>query len=394
MNQILERAEAIKPKLIEWRRVIHENPEVGLDLPKTVRLVEHELKAMGYQPQLRGGGVVAVLEGEMPGKTLLLRADMDALPMREESGLPFASKAENAAHTCGHDTHTAMLLGAALLLMENKNRIKGRIKFMFQPGEEIGKGALAMIEAGLLENPPVDVAIGLHAMVAAGLDSGKIGWYKGPALASADIFRIDVAGKGTHGSRPETGVDPINILCHIQNLLQTINSREKLQLEPVVLTVCQIAAGDAPNILPERGFMTGTIRTYNQDQREFVKNRLVQISEGTASLLRGEAKVTFTSGMLPTINDQKVCDEIVGYFQELVGSENVINIPSQMASEDFSEVMSRVPGAFFRIGMGSLKEGYMYNGHNPKVIFDENALPVGTAAYTHGALRWLEENTK
>ncbi len=367
---------------------------MGLDLPKTVRLVEHELKAMGYQPQLRGGGVVAFLEGEMPGKTLLLRADMDALPMREESGLPFASKAENAAHTCGHDTHTAMLLGAALLLMENKNRIKGRIKFMFQPGEEIGKGALAMIEAGLLENPPVDVAIGLHAMVAAGLDSGKIGWYKGPALASADIFRIDVAGKGTHGSRPETGVDPINILCHIQNLLQTINSREKLQLEPVVLTVCQIAAGDAPNILPERGFMTGTIRTYNQDQREFVKNRLVQISEGTASLLRGEAKVTFTSGMLPTINDQKVCDEIVGYFQELVGSENVINIPSQMASEDFSEVMSRVPGAFFRIGMGSLKEGYMYNGHNPKVIFDENALPVGTAAYTHGALRWLEENTK
>lgn len=392
MNHYLESAEAIKSKLVEWRRAIHENPEVGLDLPKTVSLVERELRAMGYQPQPCGGGVVAVLEGDMPGKTMLLRADMDALPMREESGLPFSSKVDSAAHTCGHDTHTAMLLGAALLLMENKNRIKGRIKLMFQPGEEVGKGARAMIDAGLLENPAVDAVVGLHAMVAAGLDSGKIGWYKGPALASADIFRIDATGKGTHGSRPETGVDPINILCHIQNMLQTINSREKLQLEPVVLTVCQIAAGDAPNILPERGFMTGTIRTYNQEQREFVKNRLVQISEGTASLLRGEAKVTFTSGMLPTINNQRVCDELVGYFQELIGSENVINIPSQMASEDFSEVMSRAPGAFFRLGMGSLREGYTYNGHNPKVIFDENALPIGTAAYVYGALRWLEEN--
>jgi amidohydrolase len=392
MKQLLEKAESIKAKLIEWRRAIHENPELGLELPETVNLVERELKAMGYQPRRCGGGVVAVLEGAAPGKTILLRADMDALPMREESGLPFASKVENAAHTCGHDTHTAMLLGAALLLREQKDRVKGRIKLMFQPGEEIGKGARAMIDAGLLENPPVDVAVGFHAMVAAGLDSGKIGWYQGPALASADVFRIDVAGKGTHGSRPETGVDPVNILCHIQNLLQTINSREKLQLEPVVLTVCQIAAGDAPNILPERGFMTGTIRTYNQEQREFVKNRLVQISEGAASLLRGEAKVTFTSGMFATINNQDVCDELVGYFRELVGPENVVNLPSQMASEDFSEVMTRVPGAFFRVGMGSLREGYTYNGHNPKVIFDENALPIGTAAYAYGAVRWLEEH--
>ena len=392
MNEILEMAEEIKPALIEWRRRIHENPEVGMDLPKTVGMVERELLEMGYHPQRCGGGVVAVLEGEFSGKTLLLRADMDALPMKEESGLPFTSKAENAAHTCGHDTHTAMLLGAALMLMKNRNRVRGRVKLMFQPGEEIGKGALTMIEAGLLENPRVDAAMGLHAMVAAGLDSGKIGWYEGPALASADIFRIEVVGTGTHGSRPETGVDPINILCHIQNTLQTINSREKLQLEPVVLTVCQIAAGDAPNIVPERGFMTGTIRTYNQELREFVKRRLVEISEGTAKLLRGEAKITFTSGMLPTINNSILCNELAGYFRELVGSEKVVNIPSQMASEDFSEVMTRVPGAFFRLGMGSLKEGYIYNGHNPKVLFDEDALPAGAAVYAYGALRWLEEH--
>lgn len=391
MNKFLKRAQELKPQMIAWRRQVHENPEIGMDLPKTVALVKEELVKMGYQPVLCGGGVIAVLEGGLPGKTFLIRGDMDALPMQEDSGLPFASKVPNVAHTCGHDTHTAMLLGAAQILMENKKNIVGKIKLMFQPGEEIGEGARRMIGAGLLENPDVDAAFGLHSLVATDIASGKIAYNLGPSLASVDMFRIDVAGKGTHGSRPETGVDPINILCHIQNTIQTIITRERPQEEAAVLTICQFIAGDAPNIIPNSGYMTGSIRTFNQEVREFIKQRLKEISEETARLLKGEAKVTFISGMPPTTNNEEVGEALADYFRDMIGPENVVSIPARMASEDFSEVSSRVPSAFFRISMGSNQEGHVYGGHNPKVIFDEEALPVGAAAYAYGAVRWLEE---
>ena len=220
MNEFLQRMEEIKPTLVSWRREIHANPEVGLNLPITIDFVRRELEKMGYDVRDCGGGLTTVIEGAQSGKTFLLRADMDALPMAEESGLPYASKNPKAAHTCGHDTHTAMLLGAAKILLELKSRIKGRVKLMFQPGEEVGVGAKSMIENGLLEAPTVDAAMGLHAMVALGLNTGELGWYDGSALASGDMFRIDVIGRGSHGSRPEAGIDPINILCHIHSMLQ------------------------------------------------------------------------------------------------------------------------------------------------------------------------------
>ena len=393
MNEFLQRMEEIKPTLVSWRREIHANPEVGLNLPITIDFVRRELEKMGYDVRDCGGGLTTVIEGAQSGKTFLLRADMDALPMAEESGLPYASKNPKAAHTCGHDTHTAMLLGAAKILLELKSRIKGRVKLMFQPGEEVGVGAKSMIENGLLEAPTVDAAMGLHAMVALGLNTGELGWYDGSALASGDMFRIDVIGRGSHGSRPEAGIDPINILCHIHSMLQTINSREKPQKEAVVLMICQIAAGDAPNVISSRGFMTGTIRTYNQEVRKFVKKRVKEIALGTAATLGGEAEVFFNLGMAPTINNKEVCTSLKEYFQELLGEEKVVKIPSQMASEDFSEVLNRVPGAFFRLGMGSRSEGYLYDGHNPRVVFNEEAMPIGAAAYAYGAIRWLEDHS-
>jgi amidohydrolase len=391
VNKFLQCAENLKPAIVAWRREIHANPEVGMDLPKTLSLVRRELEKMGCVVRDCGGGLTTVIEGSEEGRTFLLRADMDALPMAEESGLDYASVNPKAAHTCGHDAHTAMLLGAAKILLEYRASIKGRVKLMFQPAEELGTGTRSMIADGLLENPPVSAALGLHAMVAMGLNTGELGWYDGPALASGDMFRIDVIGKGTHGSRPETGIDPINILCHIQSMLQTITSREKPQKEAVVLMICQISAGDAPNVVPSRGFMSGTLRTYNQEIREFVKRRVKEIAQGTAASLGGSAEVTFNLGMAPTINNRGICASLKGYYEELLGEKKVIQIPSQMASEDFSEVLNRVPGAFFRLGMGSKGEGYVHDGHNPRVVFNEDALPIGAAVYAYGAVRWLED---
>lgn len=390
MHTFYQRSQELKNELIAWRRQIHESPELGLDLPKTVALVADALEKMGLAPRKMGGGVVAVVEGGKPGKTILLRADMDALPMEEESGLPFASKVKGAAHTCGHDMHTAMLLGAAQILAENREALCGRVKLMFQPGEEVGRGARQMLNAGLLQDPPVDAAMGIHTLIATDVPSGAIALSPGPTLSSSDLFRIEVTGKGCHGSRPETGIDPINILCHIHTLLQTINSREKPQQQPAVLTIGEISAGKAPNIIPDSGYMTGTIRTFRPEIRSLVKRRLKEIAEGTAAMLGGSATVSFSAELPPLCNDETLTAEMTGYMKEILGEENVVPMPARMASEDFAEVTACVPGTFMRLSMGSKDEGYCYDGHNPKVVFDEGAMSAGAAAYAYGALRWLE----
>lgn len=393
MHQIYEKARLLTEKMVAWRRQIHENPEPGAEQPQTVALVTEVMQNIGLAPEQLGGGVAALIQGERPGKTILLRADMDALPMSEESGLAFSSKVKGAAHTCGHDLHTAMLLGAAQILSENRASICGAVKLMFQPGEEVGKGARQMIAAGILENPSVDASLGIHTLIASDVPSGKIALSPGPSLASSDLFRITVTGKGCHGSRPETGVDPINILCHIHTLLQTIISREKPQIEGAVLTIGEISAGSAPNIIPNDGYMTGTIRAFNSDVRMLIKRRVIEIAEGAATMLGGAAKVEFLSEMPPLCNDAEMASEMTTYMREVLGEENVVPMPARMASEDFAEVTTRVPGIFMRLSMGSVKEGYCYGGHHPKVIFDEGAMPAGAAAYAYGALRWLEKHS-
>lgn len=392
MQRFYERAKELNDKMVAWRRQIHENPELGLELPETVALVTKALKEMGLEPQPMGGGVVALVQGGRPGKTILLRGDMDALPMEEDSGLPYASKIPGRAHTCGHDMHTAMLLGAAQILAENRESLRGCVKLMFQPGEEVGQGAKQMLDAGLLENPHVDAAMGQHTLIATDVPSGKIALTPGPTLASSDLFRVDVTGKGCHGSRPEAGIDPINILCHIHSMLQTINSREKPQQQPAVLTIGAISAGAAGNIIPNSGYMLGTIRTFQPEVRELVKRRLTEIAEGVAATLGGTAKVSFSAGMPPLSNDAELAEEMTGYLRELLGEDAVVPMPPRMASEDFAEVTTRVPGIFLRLSMGSREEGYCYDGHHPKVCFNEAAMPAGAAAYAYGAFRWLENH--
>lgn len=390
MHSFYNRAQELSSQMVAWRRKIHESPELGLEQPETVALVVQALREMRLEPHEMGGGVVAVIHGKLPGKTILLRADMDALPMEEESGLPFASKRKGAAHTCGHDTHTAMLLGAAKILSENQDSLCGCVKLMFQPGEEVGLGAKQMLDAGILENPHVDAAMGIHSMAATDIPSKKIALSPGPSLASSDIFRIEVTGTGCHGSRPEVGIDPINILSHIHSLLQTINSREVPQQQPAVLTIGEFYAGKAANIIPSSGYMTGTIRTFLPEVRSLVKRRLVEIAEGTATALGGSAKVSFSAELPSLHNDAEMAAEMIGFAEELLGQENVVPMPPRMASEDFAEVTTRVPGVFLRLSMGSIEEGYQYAGHHPKVTFDEQAMPAGAATYAYGAFRWLE----
>lgn len=390
MYRIYERAQAMSHQLVAWRRQIHAHPELGVDQPETTALVVEALRSMGLEPRLLGGGVTALIQGDKPGKTLLLRADMDALPMEEESGLPFASQVKGAAHTCGHDMHTAMLLGAAQLLVEERASLCGCVKLMFQPGEEVGRGARQMLDAGILTEPRVDAAFGLHTLIASDVPTGSLALSPGPTLASSDLFRITVTGRGCHGSRPEQGIDPINILCHIHTLLQTITSREVPQKEAAVLTIGQISAGNAPNIIPNEGYMTGTIRTFNSEVRSLIKQRMTALAEGTATALGGTAVVEYSASCPPLCNNEALTQELLGYCRELLGEKNVVPMASRLASEDFAEVTNRVPGAFARLSMGSRAEGYCFDGHHPKVVFNESAMPVGAAVYAYGALRWLE----
>lgn len=388
MNQFYQEALDIRDDLLNWRRTIHQAPETGMDLPNTVALVCDALRSMGYEPRRAAGGVVAYLDGGRPGKTFLLRADMDALPMPEETDLPFASRVPNAAHTCGHDIHTACLLGAAKILMAHRAEITGRVKLVFQAGEEVAAGAKQMVEAGVLDN--VDACLALHTLVANDPPTGTLTCAPGPNLASTDLFHIQVTGKGCHGARPETGINVVNILCHIHTLLQTVITQEKPQQSPAVMTIGRISAGSAPNVLPGSGFMEGTIRAFDPDVRALVKRRLAEVAEGAARTLGGTAVVTFSTGIPAVICDEEVAASMLDYMRELAGEDHVRVQAPRMASEDYAEFTTRVPGAFIRLSCGCPQEGYTVDAHNPKVVFNEEALPTGAAAYAYGAFRWLE----
>lgn len=387
-------AQVLQPRIVTWRRWLHQHPELGLDLPQTADYVCRELRSLGYKPQeICQSGIVAVLEGAKPGKTLLLRADMDALPIEEDTNLAFTSQHPGISHACGHDAHTAMLLGAAKLLMEHRDQICGRVKFMFQPGEEGAGGAKKMVDAGVLESPRVDAAMGLHQVLTRhNVPSGTLCYTRGAAMASCDMFKITVYGKGCHGAAPELGVSPIHILCSIYSALQTIEFCEKKREDPLALSVGQISAGKAGNAIPDEGFLCGSIRCYGEEVRALAKRRVNEIAQGVATTLGGRAVVDFVVELPATISDFAVGDEMFAYAGEVLGGEQTARIERVMGSEDFSEVLCRVPGVYFRLSMGSWEEGYRINSHNPKVMFDEDAMPNGAAVLAHCAVRWLENH--
>ncbi len=350
-----------------------------------------KLKEYGLTPEECGEGVAATLG--RGGKTILLRADMDALPMPEESGLPFACPTGKQAHACGHDFHAAMLLSAAKLLKEDEASLKGTVKFMFQPSEETFEGSRNMIENGILENPKPDVALAYHV----GPGKLPVGVYmyndSGTMMFSTDVFEIQVRGKGSHGAYPHLSVDPINIGTHIYLALQELIARESNPMDACLITVGEFSSGSAANIIPESAVLKGTIRTNSVEAREKLVRRLREVSEATASAYGGSAAVSFPQGVPPLVCDAALTREIAGYMDELPipGIAGYPGVASS-ASEDFALIAERVPSVFMYLSAGFADSRGDYPAHNPKVLFNEDVLPIGAACLAHCASRWLAEH--
>ena len=386
-----ERALELKDETIANRRHIHKNAETGLDIPKTKAYVMEKLTEYGLEPKDCGYGVTATLG--KGGKVLLLRADMDTLPMPEESGEEFACPTGKEAHTCGHDFHAAMLLTAAKMLKEKEDTLEGTIKFMFQPAEETFEGSKNMIENGILENPPVDAALAYH------VSPGKmpIGLFmyndKDTMMYSVDGFKITIHGKGSHGAYPHVGVDPINIGVHIHLALQELIARESDPTHSCVLTIGQFAGGTAANIIPETAVLQGTIRTNKPEARELLVRRMKEVAEKTAAVYNGTVDIEMISEVPPLICNPKLTDEVVGYMQEL-GIPGLTPYPgiSASASEDFAVIAEKVPSTFMYLSAGYLDERGQYPAHHPKAQFNEDVCPIGAACLAHCASQWLKNN--
>ena len=387
----LKRANELYEETVENRRYLHQNPEIGMDLPKTSAFIMDKLKEMGYAPVSCGGDGIVATVGIGGGKTILLRSDMDALPMREESGLPFASACD-AAHTCGHDCNAAQLLTAARLLKENEENLKGMVKLMFQPGEEIFMGAKAMIADGVLENPKPDVALSCH--VSSGQMPPTVFIYNatGTMMNSVDGFKIKVHGKGSHGAYPERSVDPINIAVHIYLALESVMAREITSTQASVMTVGILKAGDAYNIIPETAELQGSIRSESPEQRELLVRRMKEISEGVAKTYNGTAEVEMIAEVPPLICDAEVTKKFVGYMKELdVSGQAEFPDIKATASDDFACVLEKIPGAYIYLSAGFTDRPGTQQ-HSPDVVFNEETFRFGPAYLAHCATRWLEEN--
>ena len=403
-KEILQKAICYEQEIQEIRRQLHQNPEVGFDIPKTKKYVQEKLKAYGYHPIECGkAGLIAIAGGKKSGKVILLRADMDALPIKEETDLDFCSK-NGKMHACGHDMHTAMLLGAAKILKEQEDEIEGTVKLMFQPAEEILEGAKDMVEKGVLENPKVDAAMMLHVMADMPFPSGSI-LVSAPGVSApaADYFKIKVQGKGCHGSMPNKGVDSLTVAAHILIALQEIHARELACNEQVVLTIGSLHAGEAANVIPDVAIMSGCIRTFAEDTRVYVKKRLIEIAEDTAITFRAKADVEFGSGCPALKNQTELSVFMENTMPELLGEEKVFSvsklkeneegkgISKLSGSEDFAYISRKVPSIMLALAAGEPKNGYSYPQHHPKVQFDESVLPIGCAVYVYSAIRWLQE---
>ena len=401
---LLREAAALRESITEERRALHQTPEPGFDTKNTLAQVKQALENMGLHPTECGrAGLTALIGGKKEGKVFLLRADMDALPIRESSDVPFAAQNGNM-HACGHDLHTAMLLGAARLLKAHEEEICGTVKLMFQSAEEIFEGANDMIENGLLENPKVDAAMMIHVMAAMPFPAGTvIVSAPGVSAPAADYFEIRIQGQGCHGSMPDAGVDPLTAAAHILLALQEINARELAMDDRAVLTVGTLHGGTAANAIPDSAVMGGSIRTFDEEIRARIKRRLTEIAEGTAKVFRAEAAVTFGSGCPTLFNHADVVACAETYTKELLGPEKALSVAALSApgggkgsksagSEDFAYVSQRVPSVMLALAAGQPEKGYAYPQHHPMVKFDESVLPVGSAVYAYMALRWLEEH--
>jgi amidohydrolase len=376
--------------VIELRRTLHRWPELGFQEQRTSALVRDYLQALGLEVRtgLAQTGVLGTLHGNGVGKTVLLRADMDGLPLEEASGASYASQNAGVMHACGHDGHTAILLTVARVLAQRRQEFPGTVKFAFQPAEELPPGgAKGMIEGGVLEHPKVDVAFGLHLWN--GLQVGRIGVDAGPIMASVDRFDLLITGVGSHGAYPHTGVDPIVVGSHVVAALQTVVSRELPPLAPVVVTVGTFQGGTAFNVIPPHVELSGTVRTVDSRIRDDMPERLERIVRGITSGMRADYTFKYTFGYPVTVNDTNQAQFARRIAEGIVGEANVGSVGMTMGAEDMAYFLEAVPGCYLRLGSGNPDKGVIHPHHSALFDFDESALVLGVELLSQLTLTYL-----
>jgi amidohydrolase len=393
IQNLKSEADQLKDQLVAWRRDFHRHPELGFQEFRTSGMVARYLSSLGLEVQTGVGktGVVGLLEGPRSGPVVMLRFDMDALPIQEANQTDYASQTPGVMHACGHDAHTAIGLGIAQLLVKHRGEITGAIKFVFQPGEEGCGGALAMMADGVLDNPQPDVALGLHVWNDQPL--GLLAAGNGGVMAAADLFTIKVQGQGGHGAQPHLCVDAVLIAAQIVVAVQSIVARNVNPRQTAVVTVGAIHAGTAFNVIADTAELQGTIRTFDAAARDQIARRLTDVVEQTARALGGSAAIEIKAISPATVNDERVAQAVREIAGSMLGAERVTADQFTMTAEDMSEFLSRVPGCFFFIGSANAAKGLSAPHHNPHFDIDEDVLPLGVAVLAEAALQWGQDHT-
>lgn len=390
-NQVGYRAEAeaLREQLVAWRRDFHMHPELGFQERRSAGLIADRLRELGYQVQtgIANTGVVGLLEGEQPGSVVMVRFDMDALPITEENETEYVSQNPGVMHACGHDAHMAMGLGVATLMAQRQDEMTGTLKLVFQPGEEGMNGAKVMVTEGVLENPRPDVVLATHIWNEKPV--GTIDVSPGAVMAAAEEWTCTVRGMGGHGALPHQTVDPIVATAQIVTALQTVVSRNVSALETAVVTVGTVHGGDAFNVIPAQVDLSGTIRTYSPQVRELVMRRVREVIEGVAVACGAEAELEIVSLTPAVINDAGVAGVVCAAAKAVVGPKNVSSGERTMVSEDAAFFTQEVPGCYFFLGSANAERGLSAPHHNPRFDFDEDALPLGVATLVHALAHYL-----
>lgn len=392
MKTFIERATEIQQDIIGFRRKLHKDPELSFKEYRTTEMIRQILVQCGVEVVEWGGetGVVGLLKGALPGPVIALRADIDALPVQEENDCVYRSQNSGVMHACGHDIHTAGLLGAAILLAERRDSLSGTVKFIFQPAEEINAGAKLMLEKGVLDNPAVSVIFGLHNMP--GIPCGQVCLKAGGLMAAVDTTFLTINGVGGHGAIPHRTHDPITATAAIIQGLQTVVSRQVDPLDSVVISFGTIHGGDANNVIPEKVELTGTVRTFNPLLQAQMPERMRSVIDGIAAAMQTEAKFIYRKDLPVVFNPPELTEWCRGPLEKVFGPEGVINFPPCMGGEDFACFQEKVPGVFLFLGVGNEAKGIVNQWHNPHFDADENSLKYGAAALAQLAYSYMEKH--
>lgn len=388
MRDLKELLKEVFPKVVELRRDFHANPELGYQEVRTAEVIAKTLEGLGItvKKNVAKTGVVGLLDTGKPGPTVALRADIDALPVKDAKKVEYASRVEGVCHACGHDGHTAILLGVAMVLSKLKEEFSGKVKFIFQPCEEhLPGGAKFMIEEGVLEDPRVDNIFGLHLWT--NYPIGKVGVKAGALMAAPDSFAIEILGKGGHGSAPHQAIDAVVIAAQVVQALQTIVSRSVDPLDPAVVSVGVMQAGYGFNVIADTAKIIGTVRTFKERTRAVIKKRMEEIVKGITSAFNADYRIEYTEGYPALINDEKVAEFVKKIAEETLGAENVWEAEPVMGGEDFAYFLQKVPGCFVFLGARNEEKGIVYPHHHPEFDFDEDAMLLGMELMVKYVLR-------